>query len=322
MTTNESFIVVSEKLKSMHIKNHDFFLKTLDPEVESIDPFSDELTEDQINKLDTECEQNIWFFLREIVRYNTGEDLVQFELDLSKLASTYCAINNINQYVVTHVGLEKYHCMCAIILWEILFKKDYNKIALNNIYNFGSHVYGILINMIKELPPYLSERLIKTNEDEPEAIGIVTEDGSEIRLFAPQYPVAKRNIDNIISENAGNLSIYPDFEYMPVNIELLDTDIHDNIEYTMVVTDVGSDKDINYNNINRFISHSVKWDPMFYDVDINYIKEYIINKSVTHYMYIEHSYIELGHDDEWATEVINRYKFDDNTAKRLIFLKR
>lgn len=320
MTTNESFISLSKKLKTMHIKNHNFFLETINDDVEYINPFSDELDEGQINNIIVECQNNIWFFLREIVQYRTDNGIEQFKLDLSNLANIYCALNNINHYVVTPVGFDKYYGGCAVLLWEILFKTDYNKIILNNIFNHGLFIYRMLFNMISCLPYYLAERLATSLDTDPKTILSVNNDELIVRLFAPQYAVAKRNIDKIKNENDGNISIYSDFEYMPVNVDLLDTNIPINKSYNMIITDVGSDRDINYGKINRFIADSVKWDTMYYDVDIEYIKEYIIKPSITHYMYIEHSYLDLEYDDAWIDET--RYGLDDHTTERLIFLKR
>lgn len=90
-TKNDSFIKVSNKLKEKGIKNFDFMLKTNDDDLKDVDPFSYDLTEEQQEKIKKECRENVWYFLREVVRvpYDGKVFGIPFELNLANCAKIY-----------------------------------------------------------------------------------------------------------------------------------------------------------------------------------------------------------------------------------------
>jgi len=71
-TTNRSFYVQALKYKLMGIDNNAFLLSLLDPSLQGVDPFSEELTRDQKDRIIIEINRNPWYFMREIVRVSLG----------------------------------------------------------------------------------------------------------------------------------------------------------------------------------------------------------------------------------------------------------
>ena len=67
-TSNKSAILLAAKLKKKGIKNHAFFLALLDPTLQGVDPYSPDLTLDQMRRIGVEVRNNPWYFYREIAK--------------------------------------------------------------------------------------------------------------------------------------------------------------------------------------------------------------------------------------------------------------
>ena len=65
-TKNKSFLQVAKDLKQLGVKNFYFMLEIYDYSLINIDPYSPNLTQDQISRIMTECVKNIWYYLREL----------------------------------------------------------------------------------------------------------------------------------------------------------------------------------------------------------------------------------------------------------------
>ena len=296
MHINDSFIAVSDKLKEKHIINNDFFLKTLNADVDNLDPFSETLNVDEKKSIITECKENIWYFFRNIVRFqNIDGEPIEYRLDLSKLASIYCCINNINNHVVTPRQTYTLHSSAAMQVWEILFGENYNKIIINDIYNFGNTFFLFVCDIIDLLPKFLRDT-VKYDKNNFTVINIETGD---IKLQGSKYPVSKRNITHIRDENVSNISIYPDFELMAVTTDLLTSLPNENKSYSILPTAIIPKGMMEYDKIEMFITSSLLWDAWFYDLSAEALKCKLRRESLTNYMYIEYSYTDLGYDDEW-----------------------
>lgn len=67
-TGNQSFLQFAAKLKNEGIDNCEFMLALLQPELSGLDPFADDLTEEQMFKIGIEAKYNPWYYFREIAR--------------------------------------------------------------------------------------------------------------------------------------------------------------------------------------------------------------------------------------------------------------
>lgn len=67
-TTNKSFLIYSEKLRLMGIKNYLFCLSLLNPELQGVDPYDPNLSTTTKALIFTECKYNIWYYMREVHR--------------------------------------------------------------------------------------------------------------------------------------------------------------------------------------------------------------------------------------------------------------
>ena len=67
-TKNESFLRVAEIFYRMGVSNCAFHLSLLDPDLQGVDPYSEDLTLLQKAKIVRECKRNFWYYLREVER--------------------------------------------------------------------------------------------------------------------------------------------------------------------------------------------------------------------------------------------------------------
>lgn len=67
-TTNRSFVHLARLLKGMGIKNHMFFLALVDQRLKEVDPFSPNITDEEIGLICQEISINPWYFFREVAR--------------------------------------------------------------------------------------------------------------------------------------------------------------------------------------------------------------------------------------------------------------
>lgn len=67
-TTNTSWLHYVELLKSMGVENHAFPLAIHNPTLIGVDPFSPDLTVEQMVQIQLECKYNPWYFYREVLR--------------------------------------------------------------------------------------------------------------------------------------------------------------------------------------------------------------------------------------------------------------
>ncbi len=101
-TTNKSFLEVSKTLHKLGVKNYLFMLEIKDPSIANLDPFSPNLTKEQIYRIITECTRNFWYYAREVVRIPaSGSDSkgIQYRLNRGSLAQAYLALHGIDTWL-------------------------------------------------------------------------------------------------------------------------------------------------------------------------------------------------------------------------------
>jgi hypothetical protein len=96
-TTNHSFIRLASVYRSMGVKNHAFILALVNPDLVGIDPFSENLTVEEMTAIAVECKENPWFFFREIARAPaiSGVGSVPLEANRGNIALFWSFFNHI-----------------------------------------------------------------------------------------------------------------------------------------------------------------------------------------------------------------------------------
>ena len=137
-TSNLSFIQTARDLKSLGINNNAFFLSLYNPDLADVDPFSPNLTKEQVQAIINECIINPWYFIRECVRIpeqggGTGPGAgSKFRLHRGNLAACWCFFRNIDLYLVIPRQCFKTHSMLACLNWAYIFGTS------NSVFNFSN----------------------------------------------------------------------------------------------------------------------------------------------------------------------------------------
>lgn len=125
-TSNKSFLVTAQELKTLGVKNWYFMLEVKRPDlgVQDIDPHSENITAEEIGRVITECKQNPWYFFRECARVPvTGAGVLSPILTRASLAACWCFVHSFDFKLCQPRQTHK-TTWCTIIL-EYMFLFEY-----------------------------------------------------------------------------------------------------------------------------------------------------------------------------------------------------
>lgn len=97
-TTNESFLVYVKTLKAMGVRNHAFCLSLHQPALQGVDPFDENLSNEQRAMVAQEAKHNYWYFIREVARVpQVGTHIPSpYLANRANIALGWCFLNNID----------------------------------------------------------------------------------------------------------------------------------------------------------------------------------------------------------------------------------
>ena len=288
---NQSFIDVSELLKYININNNDFMLKLNDESLRDVDPHSETLTEEQKIAIINECKSNIWYFIREVVLVPDKvftDTYVPYQLDMYSLANIWCSYNRITSYVVTKKE-DDIVDIAPLIIWELLFNETAD-LEINNPFDGGQILYDHIFDILTHLPQYLLPDTMVVSD--------TTINTGKCKCNVNSDAITKLNVENIRRINYDKISIYPNFEYMPLNVELLHLRRKPKDAYNIMVSLSNEDNTLTYKNLLDLISKSCPWENFLYDLDINMARRYIDQNSSTNIVYIGYTYVGPKHTSD------------------------
>lgn len=128
-TKNRSFLQVAMDLKKLGIKNYYFMLEIYDISLLNIDPFACDpktgkttLTQDQVQRIVTECKINPWYYLREICRIpDPGGTAVPYLANRGNIAQAWCIWKGIDSWLCLPRQQGKTQSALAMQTWAYLF---------------------------------------------------------------------------------------------------------------------------------------------------------------------------------------------------------
>lgn len=101
-TRNESWLFMSDVYGAMGVKNHFFHLALLNPKLKNIDPFDTDLTLPWKVAIAKECNDNPWYFFREVARAPKSGSLngTPLEANRGNLAVFWCFFNHVGYMLI------------------------------------------------------------------------------------------------------------------------------------------------------------------------------------------------------------------------------
>ena len=125
-TTNKSFIRMSMVLKRMGIQNHYFFLALLQPELEHVNPYANDLDERTKARIIIECKYNPWYFFRECLKVPAaGGTVSDFLLHRGNLAAIWSFLNDIDFGLIMPRQTGKTYVSQSIIAYLLYVLADH-----------------------------------------------------------------------------------------------------------------------------------------------------------------------------------------------------
>lgn len=153
-TKNVSFIEYANLLRKMGIKNYGWCLQLHNPELLNIDPFSPDLTKEQMALIRDECSTNPFYYFREIARApgHTAENPKRLRANRGNMSLYWLFLNKITTYLIqirqTGKSLSMDHL--AIYLNNLYYQKK-----LVNLLTKDDKLRQQNMDRIRELEQYL-----------------------------------------------------------------------------------------------------------------------------------------------------------------------
>jgi hypothetical protein len=97
-TTNQSFVRLAQLYADMGVENNVFHLALHNPDLQGVDPFSPNLTVEQMVDIGLECAENPWYFFREIIRVPAagGSEHPRLIANRGNIGMYWCFFNHVD----------------------------------------------------------------------------------------------------------------------------------------------------------------------------------------------------------------------------------
>lgn len=349
-TKNKSFLTVHKQLKLLGIENNEFFLLLLNPRLQGVDPFDKNLPPELAMMIIDECQLNIFYFLREVVRIpEQGAKTVRFKLDRGTLAALYCFANNQNFYLIKPRQTGKSVGICAMMAWAFKFGITNGgfMFSANNEKNAKANLKRMK-TYISNLPSYMAKmgttsvdssgKTIRKTNNIKSYVEPVTNNSASVSNCA----ISQEAAEEIGRGDTHNFEFFDEAEFtsyietiVQVSGMAFNTASRNAIEngayscriFASTPGDL-SDKKKCQSALKLVYGEegmnngALMWDERFYDIPYPELKEMVDNKSAYHLIYIEYDYKQLGLGERWFRDAVVNVGGNVNKVRREILLKR
>lgn len=174
-TKNKSFLEVSRDLKELGIKNHYFMLELKNPNVANLDPYSDNLTIEQISDIINECMVNPWYYLREVARIPTdGGVPIRYKANRGNIAQAWCLLHGVDSWLVLPRQQGKTISFLSLSGWAYSFGTNNSTfIFVNKDGDNAKENLNRVKLQIECLPKYMQFESILEEDDETGKVKVV-----------------------------------------------------------------------------------------------------------------------------------------------------
>ena len=321
-TKNKSFLDVAESLKSSGIKNYYFMLEVKNPKVVGINPYDENITDDDIKIVIDEVSKNMWYYLREVCRIpNLENKYSQFIANRGNIAQAWCFEHGIDSWLnlprlcyktMSALADQSWAYCSATTDTEFNFISASTESAKNN--------RECMNKIVSLLPKYLQYEYIDYN---PQTKHPITKNEIIVKPKATSH----ENAIAIGRTLTAPIQYFDDFEFIPEIKTLLDTSMvvyekalynarKNNKIHGILMTSVVGDKDV-----EMILNKTAPFNEFLYDYSQYEIDKYIADNSTNNILYIEFSYKELGLSDDWFNDISNKIGNED-IVRREILLER
>lgn len=155
LTKNRSSVQTVVMYDKSDLDDKDFCLTLLNENLIGVDPYDKSLSDELKKQIIEECEQNIWYFLREVVRVpliGKGGEYSYLPLNIANVSAIWQSINSIDSYLVSPRQTYKDVTFTILGLWFNRFRNQ-NVTIFNGSMQEAERIECLLHSII--IPDYL-----------------------------------------------------------------------------------------------------------------------------------------------------------------------
>lgn len=174
-TKNESFVKVVAQLERLGVENRFFILALINPELEHVDPYDPDLTEEQKAAILIECKINPWYFFRECVRFTPSGSSkpIMFKASRLNISVLFCFFTHVTSMSLAPRQVGKTFGPCVLCAYLLdLGANNTNIILLTKDDSLRTKTLMDIKNIFEDLPPYLNFKLPRKDVCNTEEIGV------------------------------------------------------------------------------------------------------------------------------------------------------
>ena len=329
-TKNQSFIRISALLREMGIKNYLFPLQLHNPDLLYVDPFSPHLSLEEMLMIGIECKDNLFYFMREIVRDPNGsiQNPISFKANRANMAMYWLFLNHITTITVLQRQVGKSFAVDSLSEWVLNIAStstNINLLTKDNTLRSSNLVR--LKGMIEELPSYLKQ-LQKTDVANTEEIKIASMNNNFKAHLPSKSPKQALNVGrgstspvSLVDELAFIFNIAISLPAMlAAGTAARELAKAKGEPYgTLLYTTAGKKDDRDGRYAFNMIQNSSQWTEKFYDVKDLEELEFIVRQNSPGRelrVYCSFSHRQLGFTDEWLRKAMETAESKGEDAAR------
>lgn len=332
-TPNRSALDLAAKLRMMGVKNNAFFLSLLNPDLQGVDPYSPNLTLEQMTLIGVEIKNNAWYFFREIARApsHAGIGSNPVEFNRANIALWWSFFNHVFFILIQPRQTGKSFCTDELMTLLMNFQCNNTQInLLTKDDKLRAENIKRLKDIYDELPPYLK---FKTREDANNTEELsVKKLGNTYKTHVPQaseknaYKIGRGMTTPIfhLDEPPFQTNIHIS---MPAALAAMVAAIEDakraEVPYGVIMTTTAGKKDEKEGKyVHELASDSALWSERFFDASSPETLEKMVrdnSRKKIFRVYAVFSHTQLGKDDDWLREKLELTNSRGEDADRDFF---
>lgn len=334
-TENTSFIKMAILLQEMGVTNWHFHLKLFDEELEGIDPFDNDLSDEMKIRVFRECANNRWYFYREVFRVSengAGTGVgggSPFILNRGNMAYLWAMELNISTYLIMPRQTGKTWSAIADATWTFQFVKGSTILHFNKNQKDANDNLGRIQSAIRMLPEYLQhsnldnldgsdKRRVKNNEKTMKniidaTIEAMASAGNESKADAmARGRTASKIWWDELAFIFFNETIYS--AATPAYEKATELAIKNHAPHAISITTTPGDLATPHGAFAyKMMNDSIRFDESFYNLDYKKLMDRVENTpDKIPFLFIQYSYLQLGETEEWY---LKRYKKLNNPIR-------
>lgn len=337
-TKNKSFLDMHHFLKSIGIKNNEFMLTLIDPDLDGINPHDPHLNNYYKQKILRECLANYWYFIREVVRIPTSGKPMMYKLTRANMALNFCMCLNLNTFEEIPRQQGKTVSVAVRLLYVYNFGTTNSKMAfLHKNMDGAKDNLQTLKDIRDNLPPYLimKERVLqdgKVDKGKNNTNEIVNPfNNNSVKVFASA--TNKARAASLLRGKTLTIMWYDEYGFLPYNDVIYMNSAPAFKTAAMNAKANGSPYGIVITTTPGFMSTpegkeayntkemATKFSESWYDLRYQDLMQIINANTKSDFVYIKFTYQQLGCSEEWFSEVCKLLKNSWTDIRREILLE-